>query len=311
MSLAGSGIIARFVSPETVRGDPSLPLLVVEIGTHSLKFHQLDAETIRTVKYRYTLGHDVYSSGTISRPTMREVLFAIQQFRATRKILIATSAVRDAANRREFGQFLWNNLGLTVRVLPSWIETSLLASGYVAQSSQRPALVADIGGGSVELVFLNAMKAIFWTSLPLGAIRTYYGIDVKGLSKHEEDMEEAIRQSVVVTADEMYATGGTVKAVAKVLKKTTFSREDIERLEATVLLHGPPARLRPERAKVFYPGLLVMRKLLQHVQAERVHYLNISVGRVVLDSSPNARMRHSSRNNRTVVARERLDVFRG
>ena len=47
--------------------------ILIEIAAQSLKFHYQGARNVQTKKFSYSLGHEVYSTGAISEPTIRGV----------------------------------------------------------------------------------------------------------------------------------------------------------------------------------------------------------------------------------------------
>ena len=217
---------------------------VVEIAAHSLKLHHFRSGRLRTVKYSYRLGHDVYSNGKISTPTACRVVSVIRGSGTHPSLVIGTSAIRDAENKQCFVRLLEDELGLEVHVLSSWEETSLLAVGYLSQSSKLPALVVDVGGGSLGLVYLSKTRTILWDSLPLGAIRLYHREAGNGSSDQLELIDREFRRAAIVKVDEVFVTGGTARATTRILKKLAFNKRDLEGLEVRVREHGPPDRLK-------------------------------------------------------------------
>lgn len=260
---------------------------VLECGAHSMKFHS--AHRQRAEKFSYPLGHEVFTTGRISRATTARIIAAIEARRERPRLCVATSAIREAENREYFIREMRRILGLDVRVLSEWEEISLLALAYLTQSpGELPALVTDLGGGSLEVVHLGTKEVPLWSSLPLGAIRLHHVGTGRG-GWHEKRVTNTIEshfaRAVLPKAEAVYAIGGTVKAIAKVVGKRTVTKDEIIELEARVRSEGPPGRLRLARAQVFLPGLLVVRKLLDFTFAERLEYLKgVSVGRLFLAS---------------------------
>ncbi len=82
--------------------------------------------------------------------------------------LYATSAVRDSANREELARRLWDACGLHLRVLSGEEEARL---SFLAVSFGARALVADIGGGSTEVIYGEGGVIRASVSLQIGASR--------------------------------------------------------------------------------------------------------------------------------------------
>ena len=263
---------------------------LVELGAQSMKFHFEVSHKLKTARLSYALGHDVYATGEISVATIRGISETLESVVRDENppdcMCIATSAVRDARN----GKFLVREirkLGLDVRVLTGLEETLLIAQGYVNRCRGIPALVADVGGGSVEVVYLNRNQTMLRDSLPLGAIRLHYigrrGHATWSERQAEKWIETQLSKAALVVTDEVFGIGGTIKAIATTLGKRTFNRIELLELEARVRTHGTPVGLKRNRARVFPPGLLVTRKLLEFTRAERITYLKgVSVGRAFL-----------------------------
>ena len=175
-------------------------------------------------------------------------------------------------------------------------EASLLAHGYLERHDTLPALIADIGGGSLELVYLGEDRSILRDSLPLGAIRLHHlGLDrtleILGeagpASEGQWDqnlvtsfIDSSFDDASLVSTDEIFATGGT--AIVDVLEKTSFTGEELDALARRIRTEGPPPVLKPDRAEVFLPGVLVLARLIAHARAEKLTYLKIPAGRIFL-----------------------------
>ena len=69
---------------------------------------------------------------------------------------VATAAVREAANGREFVARVRETCGLEVRVLSGVDEARLSALGAMSAIPDADGVMGDLGGGSLELVVLNS-----------------------------------------------------------------------------------------------------------------------------------------------------------
>jgi len=75
--------------------------------------------------------------------------------------MVATSATRDAANREDFRQMVFSTLGAEPEVISGDEEAVLSFSGALSglPAVLSPVLVADIGGGSTEVVLGSAERS--------------------------------------------------------------------------------------------------------------------------------------------------------
>ena len=87
--------------------------------------------------------------------------------------VFGTSAFRDAKNRKEVLLSLERNCGILVHVLSGKEEASVLLEGlsaFLPKHSYKQ-VVADLGGGSLELSFLNKNTVFRQCSLNIGTLR--------------------------------------------------------------------------------------------------------------------------------------------
>ena len=272
-----------------------LSAVVLELGSHSLKAHFVAAESglQDTLRFPWSLGHEVYDGGRVSKRSLAEMQTAVaalkaKGFRQEQFFAIATGALRDAEHSALVAKRLGEGSGLSIRVLSGREEASLLAQGYLIGGGRIPAVIADLGGGSLELVSLEGKdQTLLRESLPLGAVRLQnIGEERPGPWDHEfveEWIDRCFREEAsLLRSDEIHATGGTVKAISNLLGQRVLEPNDIVRVRQQVLAKGAPEDLPASRRRVFLPGILVLEALLRHSKASALHYTNISVGRTLL-----------------------------
>ncbi len=85
--------------------------------------------------------------------------------------LLATAAVRDASNGRDFVAEVERECGTRVHVLSGEDEARLSALGVVSGIPGADGLMGDLGGGSLELVALDGGRLGQHATLPLGPLR--------------------------------------------------------------------------------------------------------------------------------------------
>jgi len=89
---------------------------------------------------------------------------------------IATSATREATNKKEFIEFIFNKTGAKIEVISGEKEAHMIYSGIYNCAPEifeheNNIIVLDIGGGSTEIIVGRRDKVIFASSMKLGAIR--------------------------------------------------------------------------------------------------------------------------------------------
>ena len=87
-------------------------------------------------------------------------------------VAVATSAVRDASNRERLLAPLREREGIEVQVLSARHEARLGVAAALESLPMRNAVVADLGGSSVQLSRVRRRRVVSTASVPLGAVRT-------------------------------------------------------------------------------------------------------------------------------------------
>ncbi len=149
--------------------------------------------------------------------------YSVNQVRA-----IGTSALRDAEDGREFCDRVRKDLKLSIEVI-SANEEARLAFLSVARAfdiSGRKVAVADIGGGSTEIVLATSglIDQVYETKL--GAVRVAEEFGVTGRSsekrvqKVRDFIDRALKKQVgkpPFVPDMLFGTGGTFTALASMI----------------------------------------------------------------------------------------------
>ena len=86
---------------------------------------------------------------------------------------IATSALRNASNGKEFIERVKTEAGIEIEIVDGDREAAFIFSGVKASGllSTRNSLIMDIGGGSVEFIIGNNRELIWKQSFEIGAAR--------------------------------------------------------------------------------------------------------------------------------------------
>ncbi|MBK5111929.1 MAG: Ppx/GppA family phosphatase, partial [Thermoleophilia bacterium] len=154
---------------------------VIDIGTNSTRLMVADVADgkVAVVDRRSTvtrLGRGVDHSRQLSSEgieavceTVEEYLRLLQDLAAEATLVIATSAVRDAANGSAFVAELRERFNLDAQVIDGDEEAGLTYLGCTSERSGDERLaVIDIGGGSTELIVGKGPEPLFHTSLQAG-----------------------------------------------------------------------------------------------------------------------------------------------
>ncbi len=152
-------------------------LLIADITNNELR-------TVHAAREVTRLGRDLDRTGMLAPGPQDRTLEALLRFRAAiarypvaRTRAVGTSALRRAANAAEFVRRVRERTGLELSIISGIDEARLtlsgVRSGLAAAGSGdllADALVADIGGGSTELILTRSGRIASEESLELGAV---------------------------------------------------------------------------------------------------------------------------------------------
>ncbi len=165
------------------QGARNRPIAVVDIGSNSVRLVVFDGLkrqplALHNEKATCELGRGLELTGRLEPAAIERAVASVTRFvgiargwGARRVALLATAAVRDAANGVDLTQPLARRLGLPVTVLSGAAEARLSAMGVQFGIPGADGTMGDLGGGSLELVALNRGRAGRHATLPLGPLR--------------------------------------------------------------------------------------------------------------------------------------------
>jgi len=219
--------------------DADIRISAIDIGSNSIRQTIADVSptgTIRVVdemKAAPRLGAGLYETGKLSEVAIQNALSTLtrmatlaNQLGVKRTEVVATSAVRDAANGEEFLKLVKSETGLKVRVLRGEDEARLSFRSALAHFDLGVgrAVVMDIGGGSLELALSADGLVERLISLPLGAISVterYLGpaAKKKGMRKLRKHVWIELRRHLSARhwhATRIFCSGGTFTTLASI-----------------------------------------------------------------------------------------------
>jgi exopolyphosphatase/guanosine-5'-triphosphate,3'-diphosphate pyrophosphatase len=160
----------------------------IDIGTNTILMLIADVgqdgviSVVRDEHFIARLGKGVDEHGIIQKDTferVRGILIQLKTIAVSNKVqnifTCGTSALRDAANRHEFIDYIKNEVGFEIQILSGREEAEMTylgaISGVARQSFGSKYAVLDIGGGSTELVVGIDDKVVSAVSMDIGSVR--------------------------------------------------------------------------------------------------------------------------------------------
>jgi exopolyphosphatase / guanosine-5'-triphosphate,3'-diphosphate pyrophosphatase len=307
----GANPAARTAPTKPLAELPTLPrLAAIDIGTNSIRL--VVAEVQPDGSYRVLdedremtrLGRGLYRDGRLGDAPMQQTLQALGRMKAiadgfgvAELRAIATAAVREAANGRDFVSEAWRRHRVRLEVVPAEEEARLAFRSVTRHYDldDRVTAIVDIGGGSTEVILAAGGVVKQMVSLPLGAVRLAerYCKSDPLKPKHWKALRRAIDQTLEdaigkpqFAAEVMIGSGGTFTNLAQMAqaerdRKVTnardypLSRAEVTRLLARLQETPLEARrqipgLNPQRADIMVAGAAIVARLTRWLGTQRV-----------------------------------------
>src|ERR1700680_4381949 len=216
-------------------------IAAIDVGTNSI--HMIVAETngrgykvIDREKEMVQLGLGSLDGQPLTEQaiqrgaaTLERMANLARRWKVEEVVAVATSAVREAPNRRDFLKRVKETSGIDLKVISGEEEADYIfrAVRSSIELDGTTAFCIDIGGGSVEMIVGIAEETYFTHSVPIGALRMAQRFDL--LERPSDDSIEQCRQYVIerlgriakrvrrLGTDLCIETAGTVQTLATII----------------------------------------------------------------------------------------------
>jgi exopolyphosphatase/guanosine-5'-triphosphate,3'-diphosphate pyrophosphatase len=277
------------------------PISVIDIGSNSVRLVVYEGAVrsptpLFNEKVLCGLGRSVATSGRLGAEGVGRALAALSRFRAINRVLgvknvraIATAAVREASDGRDFIVRGAQAAGTEIQVLSGEREAELAAKGILMGFREADGVAGDLGGGSLELIDIVAARSREAATLPLGGLRL---IDTSGgrLERALDLVDEQLARVAWLKSGEgrtFYAVGGTWRALARLhmghtgyplrvmhgyriaVPEAVKFCEDVRKARKISDIAGAGDIPRPRREVLPY-GALVLERLLRRMRPKEV-----------------------------------------
>jgi len=282
-------------------GTNSFHLIIVQVkGDGSFKIIDREREVIR-------LGsHKGKEFSWISEGEMEKAVDVLKDFAKIAMFYkaevraIATSAVREARNKEEFINRVFEETGIMVEAIGGRVEAELIYLGVqnALDIQNKKILCVDIGGGSTEFLLGENGISEFAESIKIGAVRLSklffpdYNLSDSGIDMCRQYIMEKINTCPNLHPGHQFdmavGSSGTIVAAASIIsfrrtskfKKTlnafSFTANEIFELTSDVLkCKSPVDRLFIEgmeikRADIIPAGLLILTEVFQALRLKEM-----------------------------------------
>ncbi len=214
-----------------ISADDAARCAVVDLGSNSVRLVVFEGRARNPVsifneKAVLRLGRGLQTTGRLNEQGVEQALKVMSRYAEVARAMaaepfevLATAAVRDASNGAEFVAALQARMpAAAIRILSGAEEAAISAAGLLCGIPGADGLLADIGGGSLELVRLDAGGVRHAVTLRLGVIRLAERSDgdlVRARTIAEMDLADVPWLHEAADRD-LYLVGGAWRALARV-----------------------------------------------------------------------------------------------
>ncbi len=206
---------------------------VIDIGSNSItlkiyeKTSRLAFYELHRLKYKIKIGEGSYESSGILQETpmqrayeaLKDFSYIIKAYKVRKTLCVATSALRDAPNKKEFIKKVANKLDIKIKVIDGDSESILGAISAINLLPKMDSFTTiDIGGGSCEFAKIVNGKVIKTTSLQLGHVRLNEKFKTK--SEKLDYIKTELEKLDTIFCDKIVVgIGGSIREISKFIQK--------------------------------------------------------------------------------------------
>ena len=272
----------------------TLPIVcIVDLGSNAIRFLMASRDQygqlniLHRDRISIRIGNSVFATGRVG-DEMPRIVEAIQKFQTVAtQILhktpnavpdwkaVATSAMREADDRVHVIRSIQEATHLEIQILSGEQEAELaLRSVAAVRSLTGPFVVADLGGGSLELILGHDGQILRCSSFRLGALRWQQALDSnnnESLNLIQCEIDRLHDFADNHRAQTVIGLGGGFRAMHRMTGQTCLERAKLKLLRDQLNPLSPMERTRkhgvPEdRADIIVPAIDALCLTLDAVQ---------------------------------------------
>ncbi|GBR45692.1 Ppx/GppA family phosphatase [Gluconobacter roseus] len=203
---------------------------IVDLGSNSVRLVVFEGVTrnplpIFNEKVTLKLGRGLDTTGRLNEEGVALAMDVLGRFHTVARAMgaepfqvLATAAVRDATNGPDFVDAIRARMpGVPIRVLEGTEEADYAARGVLCGLPEANGLVADIGGGSLELIHVADGQYFEAVTTKLGVIRLHDRAkgSIERAAEIANELLAAVNWLPGMTGRPLYLVGGAFRALAR------------------------------------------------------------------------------------------------
>ena len=274
---------------------------VIDIGSNSVRMVVYE----KTSRFAFHLLHEAKSKVRISEnaykhdgnlqetPMQRtfsalaDLLSIAASFNTRKTLCVATSALRDAPNKKDFLHRVKKDLNLNIKIIdgPKEAYFGAIACANLLPEQQN-ALSIDIGGGSTEFSLIDKKNVTNTISLKLGTVRLKeLFFDKNNVSEAIVYIDSKLEELDNIDVSKIIGIGGTFRAISTaIMRNKNYPLDKIHGFECSSnefkdfiadVLNADDTELKKlgikqDRFDVIKPGALILDRLLKKLNVQKL-----------------------------------------
>jgi exopolyphosphatase/guanosine-5'-triphosphate,3'-diphosphate pyrophosphatase len=266
----------------------------IDIGSNAIRLllcnvYEGGSETLfkkaELIRFPLRLGEDAFLKGYIQESTIRKLIHIMKAYKhlidayeVVSYRACATSAMREAANRKEVIERVWQEAGVKIEVIEGRLEAEIIYSNHIAEhlETDNSYLYIDVGGGSTELTLFTDGRVENSASYNIGTIRLLH-------DKISKDQWRDFKDQVKLLAGwnkpiVAIGSGGNINKIFKIAgrKESQFlSFSKLKECYDYVSTFNLEQRMRdlklnPDRADVIIPAFRIFIAIMKSAEIDRI-----------------------------------------
>ena len=278
---------------------------VIDIGSNTVRLviYRVQGQTLRPIlnnKVAAGLASYVDKQNRLTPEGIQKLIRILQEFEQILSLLpdcqvfpFATASLRNVDNTQQVLQAIQQQCRFSVRVLSGYEEAMLDYRGAARALNHASGFMADIGGGSTELIFFQDGRVLSAGSLPFGSLTLHRkfcsGVfpTAKEIKRMEAEVSSALSLhlpgSQGLPALPVYAIGGSARGLLSLYQHSvdipsprleypcSFLEELLARSEKKPRkLLREILKIAPDRVHTLLPGALILHVIARTYQCQRI-----------------------------------------
>ena len=266
---------------------------IVDIGSNTIRLIIYNIDKDKNIEkifsYKETAGLAGYVEKGLLNPngiailnrTLTQIKKITDDLSIPKVWYFATASLRNIDNSNAVLKIIHDELGIDIDIISNEDEGYL--SYYAMKSllndklNSENGIIADIGGGSSEIVIFKGNRIIENTSLPIGSLNLHSKF-VKGIMPDKKEIK-AIKDEINAhlskidnndTFSELIGVGGTFRLIPELLENDNkmFTAHQLDNLiDCGKTDRNDLARLilktKPERIHTALPGMMIAKEIMK------------------------------------------------